>query len=73
GQKVSDSLIEVIGYGSVAFSSVLSLVIIVVLAVMLHLLNKGQKVSDSLIEVIGYGSVAFSSVLSLVIIVVLAV
>lgn len=43
GQKVSDSLIEVIGYGSVAFSSVLSLVIIVVLAVMLHLLNKGGK------------------------------
>ncbi|WP_049159093.1 hypothetical protein [Corynebacterium striatum] len=43
GQEISDSLISIIGYGSVAFSSLISLVIIVVLAVMLYLLNKNKK------------------------------
>lgn len=47
GQDVSDALVQLVGYGSVAFSSLISLAIVVLLGIMLGFIHKNSKAAGT--------------------------
>ncbi|MCL8493348.1 hypothetical protein M5J06_04250 [Corynebacterium sp. B5-R-101] len=47
GQDVSDALVQLVGYGSVAFSSLISLAIVVLLGIMLGLIHKNSSAAGT--------------------------
>ena len=47
GQDVSDALVQLVGYGSVAFSSLISLAIVVMLGIMLGFIHKNSKAAGT--------------------------
>ncbi|TRX60343.1 hypothetical protein [Corynebacterium hiratae] len=47
GQDVSDAFVQLVGYGSVAFSSLISLAIVVLLGIMLGFIHKNSKAAGT--------------------------